>query len=132
MQLCTLQDLPQEAKMVEKRKFGRIPFGTDVFVTVKGVEYSGALTDLSLKGASVRFVTSPPQQAALPWTLTIPLGGSGEIALTFSVETAHVNDDIMGFHFVETDLDTATHLRRLLELNTGDPEQIERELCLSK
>ena len=116
--------------MEEKRRFGRIRFGTEVSVDASGVRYSGALTDLSLKGAAVRFQTLPPQQAFAPLSLTIPLG-SGKISLEFSVEVAHVSGDQVGFHFVATDLETAGHLRRLLELNTGDPDQIDRELCLS-
>jgi hypothetical protein len=34
----------------------------------------------------------------------------------------------VGFHFTEIDADSMAHLRRLLELNTGDAGEIEREL----
>jgi hypothetical protein len=39
-----------------------------------------------------------------------------------------LHDGQLSLSCTEIDLDSITHLRRLLELNLGDPDLIEREL----
>ena len=51
-----------------------------------------------------------------------------DIALTFSGEVAHVSGNRSGMKFLHEDIDSMTHLRRLLELNLGSDETITREL----
>ena len=41
----------------------------------------------------------------------------------------HVQDEHIGFQYQNMDLDTATHLHRLIELNLGDEKLMERELA---
>lgn len=47
-----------------------------------------------------------------------------------SMESAvtHVEGRRAGLHCLTIDLDSVTHLRRLVELNLGDPALLEREL----
>ena len=44
------------------------------------------------------------------------------------VEIAHRENDELGLNCKDIDVDSITHLRRLVELNLGDPELLEREL----
>jgi hypothetical protein len=44
------------------------------------------------------------------------------------VTVAHCESEHVGFHCDHIDIDSITHLRRLVELNLGDPELLEREL----
>jgi hypothetical protein len=44
------------------------------------------------------------------------------------VEVAHQENDEMGLNCKDIDVDSITHLRRLVELNLGDPKLLEREL----
>jgi hypothetical protein len=51
-----------------------------------------------------------------------------ETFITMGVRVAHVNDRTAGLRCIEIDLDSLTHLRRLLELNLGDSALLCREL----
>lgn len=44
------------------------------------------------------------------------------------VTLAHQKDGLLGLQCREIDLDSITHLRRLIELNLGSSELLEREL----
>jgi hypothetical protein len=44
------------------------------------------------------------------------------------VSVAHVEDQHIGFRCEHIDLDSITHLRRLVELNVGDTDILYREL----
>jgi hypothetical protein len=43
-------------------------------------------------------------------------------------EIAHVNGTQLGIRCIEIDLESITNLRRLVELNMGDEETLNREL----
>lgn len=45
-----------------------------------------------------------------------------------TVSLAHEKGRQLGFYCEEIDLDSITHLRRLIELNLGSSELLEREL----
>jgi hypothetical protein len=60
-------------------------------------------------------------------TLTLPLSSdSGQIEMTALV--AHVDARQLGLLCTHSDLDSVTHLRRLIELQLGDPSLLERDL----
>ncbi len=44
------------------------------------------------------------------------------------VTLAHTEEDHIGFHCEHIDLDSVTSLKRLVELNLGDEELLEREI----
>jgi hypothetical protein len=45
-----------------------------------------------------------------------------------NTRVAHLENTHVGLRCESIDLDSMAHLRRLLELNSGDPELVEREL----
>ena len=53
-----------------------------------------------------------------------------DITIVMEMEIAHVDKETIGLRSLSIDLESMTHLRRLLELNLGDPNLIERELAL--
>ena len=59
--------------------------------------------------------------------LKIHLLGSNEV-IEMEAQVAHFEQGHMGLHCVTIDIDSVTHLRKLLELNLGDPALLEREL----
>ena len=113
--------------MTTPRRFGRIPFAADLTLTHKGQAYSGNLQDIALKGALLHFTSLPPLHPGEVCKLDIPLLNS-DIILHFTAEAVHFHQESIGFRFVEMDLETMSHLRRLLELNTGNAEKIEKEM----
>lgn len=46
------------------------------------------------------------------------------------ISLAWARDGLLGFECQHIDLDSISHLRRLVELNLGDEELLERELAL--
>lgn len=114
--------------MDNTRHFERIAFGTDVILDVGGQCYREKLIDISLKGALISRGSSVPVSGSYGCQLVIPL--SEDVSMFFKSQQVHVEESRMGLEFVEADPDSLAHLRRLLELNTGDPEEIEKELQL--
>jgi hypothetical protein len=112
--------------MEQRRNFGRIPFGTTTYLQLDRERHAGSLIDISLKGAQIQFETPIQMAIGQSCRLSIPL--SDNVLLTFNAEVVHCQDHRTGFKFTALDADTFAHLVRLLELNTGDPEQVEQEL----
>lgn len=114
--------------MTTPRRFGRIPFAADLTLTHNDRAYPGNLQDIALKGALLHFDRLPPLQPQDTCQLDIPLLNS-DIVMHFTAQAIHFHQETIGFRFVEMDLETMSHLRRLLELNTGNAEKIEKEMA---
>lgn len=110
----------------EQRDFSRIHF--EVPASLHGGEqhWETRLSDISLHGALVERPPGwEPDDASL-YRLDLHL--NEEITIHMDVEVAHANTHWIGFRCHDIDVDSITHLRRLVELNLGDPELVEREL----
>ena len=113
----------------EHRHFTRIPFTSSVVLvnTQTGHKSIAQLVDISLKGVLISkpsdWNESDPEQYTLHLQLT---GNEAEINLT--VKVTRIEKNHIGFITENMDIDTATHLRRLVELNLGNEELLEREL----
>lgn len=71
----------------------------------------------------------PPPQAGMPCLVKLPLGDeSTEVHIAMAGELAHVEAGHAGVLCRSIDLESITHLRRLIEVNLGDPAASEREL----
>jgi hypothetical protein len=85
--------------------------------------------DISLKGVLLQFSSDSLPQLASDQEVTIIMALEGrDIFLEFQAKASHFNDNTIGFCFTTMDSDSITHLRRLLELNSGNPAEIDREL----
>ena len=113
--------------MDEKRKFHRIPFQCQSQVKCGDRTYAAELLDISMKGALMLVRDMPNWQMGHTCFLDIKLVNS-DIHLQFEAELAHCEEQHYGFIFRSEDLDTFSHLRRLLELNLGDAEIVDHEL----
>jgi hypothetical protein len=112
--------------MVEQRHFTRLTSPFDAIIKIKDQVYHGHLVDLSLKGALVE-LNNQIEPLGIDCLITIPLASSG-ITMSFNAKLVHSEDHHFGFEFESEDLDSMIHLRRFLELNCSDPEQITQEL----
>lgn len=111
----------------ERRHFVRVQFDTPAQLTSAHSVLSVQVLDLSLKGALL--MTKEPVLIA-PGTLcqlTVPLADRSHIAM--STEVAHVEGHHLGLRCHNIDLDSVTHLRRLIELQLGNPALLERDLA---
>lgn len=84
--------------------------------------------DLSLKGALLELPADAHASAGMPCLLRLPLNESG-VHIAMAGEVAHVSGHRAGVLCRSIDLESITHLRRLVEMNMGDPTLLERDLA---
>ena len=112
----------------ERRHFKRVPFDQDVLVKTGTLLRRCQLLDISLKGALVSGdFAEHPLALGSHCDLHMELSGV-EYTIDASTVVRFIKDDQVGLQFQELNLDSLTHLRRLVELNIGDPEEVRREL----
>lgn len=112
--------------MDDKRKFHRVPFQCECQISSGDRKWTGELLDISLRGALFQL----PQKASLELGANCYLDiqlADGNIDLQFEAELVHREDDRHGFLFLSENLETLTHLRRLLELNLGSDDFTKKE-----
>lgn len=114
---------------VEKRRFTRIPFEASVHLHSRKGDWYGKLRDISLKGV---LITRPHGWASKPGEqFILEVNAPGNVFdINMDVEVAHIEDDEIGFKCNRIDLDSMSQLRRLVELNLGDEQLLQRELSL--
>lgn len=121
------QDTRQDVHMQEEqRRFTRIPFDADAVLARDGREWRCELIDLSLKGALVKKPDDWNGAVGDDYALSLLL--DEETCIRMDVSIAHVEEQHIGLACRDIDLDSITHLRRLVELNLGDAHLLEREL----
>lgn len=122
----------------QRRHFSRVAFQEGCSLQINDATLACNVLDLSLRGALLRLpaktLAGPAPARGTPCTLTITLEPDGDAQVVMSAQIAHLEaaDDILhlGIRCREIDLDSITHLRRLVELNLGDAELLEREVAL--
>ncbi|MFT4927956.1 MAG: hypothetical protein ACI8WB_004071 [Phenylobacterium sp.] len=113
--------------MPENRRFTRIVFSTPVKLKAKRALWVTELVDISLKGALVKKPDKWTCNIGDQFTLTFMLAGS-DIDIHMLVHKAHQDEDMIGFTCDSIDIDSASHLRRLIELNVGSADLLNRDL----
>lgn len=111
----------------ERRRFLRIQFDGITELILNEQKHRVELLDLSLKGALIKSETPLPCQPSDQFQLCIHLTDNDQ-TLSFDTSLVRIIDNNYGLRFNTIDLDTLTHLRRIMELNLGDENLLEREL----
>ena len=113
--------------MIEKRHFTRIAFDASARLIRGDDDWPTHLLDISLKGALV----NAPAGAALakgdPVTVYLLLSDE-ETEIRMEGQIAHMENDHIGVVCEHLDVESASHLRRIVELNTGNEALLEREI----
>ena len=111
----------------ERRLFSRIAFHRPADLDVRIARGTCEVLDVSMKGALVEVPHGFPAHVGQRCTLAIRLD-AGEAVIQMEGEVVHREGTQAGIRCVEIDLDSISHLRRLVELNVGDEEILHREL----
>ena len=111
----------------DKRHFTRITFDSPVYLSKDAANWQSELVDISLNGVLIDKPANWQGSVGDLFKLTLDLNES-DIEIRMEVEVAHMENDHIGFHCKHIDLDSITHLRRLVELNVGNTEILNREL----
>lgn len=112
----------------ERRKFWRTAFHAPAALASEGQRISVDIIDLSLKGALIEAPDGWHPGRGQSAELALPL--SADACITMQMRVAHVESQRVGLKCEHIDLDSMTHLRKLVELNSGDPSMLERELAI--
>ena len=110
----------------ERRKFTRINFDTAISLKQHGDAYQTKLEDISLNGILVQTPENYSLEADKPIDASITLGDDTDIQMT--VILVHSSHDLLGFRCISIDMDSISHLRRLIELNIEDENAADRIL----
>ncbi|MDX9665352.1 PilZ domain-containing protein [Pseudomonas sp. P5_152] len=109
-----------------RRRFRRIAFDARTELSQGNHRWPVKLLDLSLKGLLV--------QRPDPWLgdrnriFSVDIHLSEETEIRMDVQLTHEEHDQLGFVCRYISLESVSSLRRLIELNLGDPQELEREL----
>lgn len=112
----------------DSRQFTRIPFHSQVQLIGSEGSWYSTLLDVSLKGV---LITKPENwNAKLDDHFRVKLVlNDSDIQIRMEVSVAHIDNEHVGFRCEHIDLDSITHLRRLVELNIGNTDILNRELA---
>ncbi len=111
----------------ERRRFTRVPFDALTGLEQDGWRIDAPLLDISLRGLLVQQPEDwQPERASEPFTAVIELAEGSQIRM--EVQLVHAEEGLLGFRCLHIDLDSISHLRRLIALNLGDEALLEREL----
>lgn len=111
----------------EKRRFSRVDFNTTATITDNQDRWQSRLIDISLKGALLTLPEKWQGNIGDAFKIELPLDDSN-VTIQMGVSVAHIQEQHVGFRCEHIDFDSITHLRRLMELNLGDAELVNREL----
>lgn len=111
----------------ERRQFTRFPFDGQITFIHEGKTFQAELIDISLKGALIEF----PEAWAVGRVDNLDFSvfiHEQSIEIKFSGSIVHIEGKQVGISCEHIDIDSASHLKRLVELNLGDSLLLAREL----
>lgn len=113
--------------MKEKRQFTRIVFDADATLSNEQGSWDTQVIDISLKGALVDVPADADIQTDSHVKLTLTLSDA-TTHIYMQGRVSHYAGDRLGIACEHMDVESVSHLRRLVELNIGDDTLLEREL----
>ena len=119
-----IQSKPTSAS--ERRKFSRILFDAHVELAQGDFHWRATLLDISLKGLLLQ--QPLPEEVSISEPALVKILLSDNTTIAMSVTVAHQHHQQTGLVCSSIDIDSVSHLRRLIELNLGDATAAEREL----
>lgn len=111
----------------ERRHFSRIAFAGPAHLVTVEQRLPVQVLDLSLKGALLLLPEDASVEPGALCLLDLPLAPH-EGRITMAAQLAHVSDGRAGLLSLGIDIESITHLRRVIELNLGDASLAERDL----
>ena len=114
--------------MLDQRRFERIKFDANAHFEFNDQFIQGKLQDISLKGALIRL--SHSFDGILDGNLgdLIITLNDDKTRLTFGVTVVYQHGLDIGFECFNMDFQTAEHITKLLSVNLGSEDLLDREL----
>ncbi len=112
---------------MEHRRFKRVSFLQKVEVDIAGQYYETHCIDISLRGILLVLPANAQWQTGQELNVRITL--TPEETIDMQCILMHLDADVAGCKCDSLDIDSLTTLRRLLELNLANPQEVNRELA---
>lgn len=110
----------------ERRRFQRITFDAACEIRTADTRWPVQLVDISFQGALTDNIEGA--DLAIGDQLDLIINLADDIVIEMPVVLKHRLKSYLGFQAQSMDIDSMSHLRRLVELNLGDQTLLEREL----
>ena len=110
----------------DRRRFRRVAFDAKTEITQGKHTWQVNLIDLSLRGALIQRPEGWEGDRSQHFLINIHL--TDLIDVRMDAELRHEEKHHLGFACLHIGLEDIAHLRRIIELNLGDMEELEREL----
>jgi hypothetical protein len=111
----------------ERRRFKRIAFDAKTELTQGDSRWQVQLVDLSLKGMLIE--RPEPWQGDASQLFDADIRLSEDAHVQMEVRLTHDDHGQLGFKCEHISLESIEHLRRFVELNLADHDELERELA---
>ncbi|MGB1200690.1 MAG: PilZ domain-containing protein [Cognaticolwellia aestuarii] len=113
--------------MQNRRQFTRVLFSMQAKLSLSEEQFEVKVHDISLNGALLYFdcqgLTLTRQLGLLSFQLD-----NNDSAITMDIAVVYQEGNEIGVQCNAIDIDSVSLLRRLIELNLGDDEQLHKEL----
>lgn len=110
------------------RHHSRISFDAQAYLRSDTSVWQTQLIDIALKGALIARPADWQGAKGDSYLLELMLDDEKTV-IRMTVTVMHAQADRIGLRCDHIDIDSVSHLRRLIELNLGDPDLLERELA---
>lgn len=112
----------------ERRRFHRIATDKPVILHIADVAYPGTVRDLSLRGMLFDVQGSWRPEIGMPIAASVQLDDA-LCCIEMNGKAVHVEGNRVGLRCSSLDVESASRLRRMVELNLDDPRLLERDLA---
>lgn len=113
----------------DRRRYQRFLLERPAILEISDFRHRCVLWDISLRGALLRGPGAEHARPGLEARLLIELTPDGTRHIDMQGEIVHFEGDYIGLHCTALDVDSLAQLRRLVEINSGDPALLQRELA---
>jgi hypothetical protein len=113
----------------ERRHFQRILFDADAELKCNDQTCDVHLLDVSLKGALVELREKKQALPEAGQDVSLDIKLDDAVHITMQGPITHVEGNHIGIECSAIDIESITHLRRLVELNLGNSRILDRELA---
>lgn len=112
--------------MNERRRFSRIMYQAPAELHQGRVKATSSIKDLSLHGLLLSAPSEPlDSDAAVDIFFQIP---DSDIIISLQAHIVACDERLLRVSIEHIDIDSISHLRRLVELNVGDEQLLHREI----
>jgi hypothetical protein len=111
----------------DRRRFKRIAFDAKTELHQGEKHWQVQLVDLSLKGLLIQRPEPWLADTSQPFSVDIRLSSDAHVQM--EAQLTHDDHQQLGFVCLHIGLESVSHLRRLIELNLADHDELDRELA---